>query len=139
MRGKCILEIKIKTQAPLHLKSENEAVEMIPFTGEARGEIFNGIVLPGGMDVQITNAVDVRHLSARYMLSGKDAEQTDTLIYVHNEAMIQNTGRKLPFYTIPHFITDNKKLAKYLCRNSFTGKIEKIDGQLNIRIFDLSE
>ena len=49
-------------------------VTMIPFAGTVEGPLFRGAVEPCGVDTQRVDAAGVRHLSARYMLTGADAE-----------------------------------------------------------------
>ncbi len=47
-------------------------VKIIPFTGTVDGNLFQGVVMPGAADVQITNPAGVRHMCAQYMLEGID-------------------------------------------------------------------
>ena len=63
------LEILVQTDpaGTVELCSELGTVRMIPFSGKAFGPLFQGIVEPCGVDTQITNQNDVRHMSARYM------------------------------------------------------------------------
>ena len=54
---KPILDIKIEMNGPaVELQAENGAVTMIPFQGIVKGEIFQGIVEPCGVDTQVVNA-----------------------------------------------------------------------------------
>jgi len=70
---KPVMSIKIEMNGPsVHMKGENAEVLMIPFKGSVESDIFTGIVEPCGVDTQIVNAAGVRHMSARYMLTGKD-------------------------------------------------------------------
>ena len=69
MERKLVFDIAIESNGPaVHLSSETGAVDMIPFGGTVRGEIFQGIVEPCGVDTQVLNQAGVRHMSARYML-----------------------------------------------------------------------
>ena len=65
-----ILEVHVETdpEGTVMLASEIGSVKMIPFKGTVTGPIFNGIVEPCGVDTQIINQNEVRHMSARYML-----------------------------------------------------------------------
>ena len=71
---KPVLNIKIDMMGnSITMKGENAEVVMIPFKGSVDSEIFKGIVEPCGVDTQILNAVGIRHMSAKYMLTGKDS------------------------------------------------------------------
>ena len=75
MKGKeAILDLLIQTDpaGTVELEGEIGKVRMIPFSGTVSGPLFQGIIEPSGVDTQVTNAADVRHMSARYMLTGKD-------------------------------------------------------------------
>ena len=49
MERKLVFDIAIESNGPaVHLSSETGAVDMIPFGGTVRGEIFQGIVEPAG-------------------------------------------------------------------------------------------
>ena len=118
MEGKPVLDIHVTfNRGPsVSLKGENAEVLMIPFDGTVKGEIFNGIVEPCGVDTQILNAVKIRHMSARYMLTGTDCEGKEA----HT------------------FYTDSAALAAYLHRNQFVGEgIGEEDG-LHIKYYEIS-
>lgn len=73
MSKKLVMEIKIEGNGPmLHMQGENSEVLMVPFKGSVDCDLFHGIVEPCGVDTQVVNAAHVRHMSARYMLTGKD-------------------------------------------------------------------
>ena len=56
MERKLVFDIAIESNGPaVHLSSETGAVDMIPFGGAVRGEIFQGIVEPCGVDTQVLN------------------------------------------------------------------------------------
>lgn len=74
MERKPVMSIKIQINGPsVHMKGENAKVRMIPFKGSVESDLFTGIVEPCGVDAQIVNAAGIRHMPARYMLTGKDA------------------------------------------------------------------
>ncbi|MBR6812763.1 MAG: DUF3237 family protein [Oscillospiraceae bacterium] len=98
-----------------------EQVVFIPFSGTVEGEIFNGVVCPGGVDVQRVNLAGVRHMCARYMLKGKDFEGNDCSIFVENNGWFSE-GMGPTFKTVPTFITDSPALAPYLHSRRFTGE-----------------
>lgn len=135
-----VIEVCVQTDpaATVTLSGEIGVVKMIPFTGVARGPIFNGIVEPFGVDTQITDQNEVRHMSARYMLTGRDNTGRACHIYVENNGWFTDGARPVPFKTVPTFITDSKALAPYLHRNQFTGEGMRDDAGLWIRFYELT-
>jgi len=144
MHMKCkktpILEILVETDpaSTVELDSEIGHVKMIPFKGTVNSPIFTGIVEPCGVDTQVTDQNEVRHMSARYMLTGKDADGADCHIYVENNAWFTNGARPKPFHTVPTFITDSKKLAPCLHRNKFIGEGLRDERGLWIRFYEIA-
>ena len=138
MHRKLILDIKIEANGPMvHLKGEAGEVLMVPFKGSATGEIFTGIVEPCGVDTQVVNAANVRHMSARYMLTGKDCAGKDTHIYVENNGWFDDLTKTMPFQTVPTFYTDSEMLARYLHCNQFVGEgVNEPDG-LHIYFYEI--
>ena len=138
---KPILEILVQTdpEGTVELESETGHVKMIPFKGTVQGELFHGIVEPCGVDTQVTNANDVRHMSARYMLTGEDCAGQPCRIYVENNAWFTGGEQPKPFRTVPTFITDSPKLAPYLHRNQFVGEGFRDERGLWIRFYELSD
>lgn len=134
-----VLEVLVETDpaGTVELDSEIGHVKMIPFKGTVCSPIFNGIVEPCGVDTQVTNQNEVRHMSARYMLTGKDADGQDCHIYVENNAWFTDGARPRPFRTVPTFITDSKRLAPYLHRNQFIGEGMRDERGLWIRFYEL--
>ena len=138
MNQKPILDIKIEANGPaVHLQSENGEVLMIPFKGSVKSDLFNGIVEPCGVDTQVVNAAHVRHMSARYMLTGKDSTGQDAHIYVENNGWFDDLTKTMPFHTVPTFYTDSKALAPYLHCNRFVGEgVDEADG-LHIYFYEI--
>ncbi len=136
-----VLEILVQTDkaATVELDSEIGHVKMIPFKGTVNSGLFTGIVEPCGVDTQITNQNEVRHMSARYMLTGKDQEGNDCHIYVENNAWYTDGARPKPFRTVPTFITDSPVLAPYLHRNQFVGEGLRDEQGLWIRFYELAD
>ena len=134
---KPILEIKIDiAEKGLRMETELGEVSMIPFAGTVDCELFKGIVEPWGVDTQIVDQSNMRHLSARYVLTGKDSEGNDCHIYIENNGWMENKP-SMKFTTVPTFLTDSPVLAPLLHRNHFigTGTVEK-DG-LWIRFYEI--
>ena len=134
-----ILEIFVQTDkaGTVMLSGEIGIVKMIPFKGTVQGPIFNGIVEPCGVDTQITNQNEVRHMSARYMLTGQDKAGQDCHIYIENNGWFTDGAKPVPFRTVPTFITDSKALAPYLHRNQFVGEGKRDDIGLWICFYEL--
>lgn len=138
MTRKLIFNIAIEMNGPaLHLSSENGAVDMIPFRGRVEGEIFQGIVEPCGVDTQVLNAAGVRHMSARYMLTGTDCQRQPAHIYVENNGWFPE-GAPMPFRTVPTFLTDSPALAPYLHRNQFEGEVHSGEDGLHILFYEIA-
>ena len=138
-KGKLALEIIVQTRPEETREFETELghVKMIPFGGTVDCDLFHGICEPSGVDTQITDQTGVRHMSARYMLSGKDYAGQDCHIYVENNAYFTNGERPKPFHTTPVFYTDSKILAPYLHRNQFIGEGMREEDGLHIRFYEL--
>jgi len=135
------LEILVETDpaGTVELRSEIGRVRMIPFKGRVDSALFQGVVEPCGVDTQITNQNEVRHMSARYMLTGRDADGRTCRIYVENNAWFTDGARPQPFRTVPTFITDSPRLAPYLHRNRFVGEGMRDERGLWIRFYELEE
>jgi hypothetical protein len=113
-------------------------VLMIPFSGTVNGELFNGRVLPGGVDTQTVDQNGVRHLSARYMLEGVDNTGEPCRIYIDNHGWFQG-DIVMPFKTIPTFLTDSKALADYLHSNKFRAEGHARQGGVIIKVFEICQ
>jgi hypothetical protein len=138
MPDKLIFEIAVKidpTQVS-QLKGPAGEVIMIPFGGTVAGELFNGQVLPGGVDTQTVDQNGVRHMSARYMLEGIDNTGEHCRIYIDNNGWFPGEMVK-PFKTIPTFFTNSKALAAYLHRNQFRTEGHPREGGVTIKVFEI--
>ena len=98
-KGKLILEILVNTDGDRTrtIETKTGTVRMIPFSGIVKSGIMTGIVEDTGVDTQITNQNGVRHMSARYLLSGRDDEGNPCSIYVENNGWFTNGERPKPF------------------------------------------
>ena len=140
MEKKPIMDLKIDFNGPV-LKMQGEVAEvvMIPFKGSVKSEIFNGIIEPCGVDTQVVNAAHVRHMSARYMLTGKDNTGADCHIFVENNGWFDDTAAPAgtSFRTVPTFYTDSAALAPYLHSTRFTGEGSMGEDGLHIRFYEV--
>lgn len=140
MARKAVFDIYIEGNGPVvQMKGENSEVLMIPFKGSVKSDLFNGIVEPCGVDTQIVNAANVRHMSARYMLTGTDSAGKAAHIYIENNGWFDDLHKTMPFHTVPTFYTDSEVLAPYLHRNQFVGEgVDEADG-LHIYFYEIGE
>ena len=141
MTRKPILDIKIDMMGEsVRFDCENAEVVMIPFKGSVDCELFKGIVEPCGVDTQIRNAACIRHMSARYMLTGKDQAGQDCHIYIENNGWFdeRNGHMTMPFHTVPTFYTDSKLLAPYLHSNQFEGEGHAMEDGLHILFYEIN-
>ena len=141
MERKPIMDLKIDFNGPvLNLKGDAAEVVMIPFKGSVRGDIFNGVIEPCGVDTQVVNAARVRHMSARYMLTGTDSAGCPAHIYVENNGWFDDAAEQpaMPFRTVPTFYTDSAALAPYLQSARFTGEGSMEPDGLHIRFYEIA-
>lgn len=143
MEKKLIMQIhvRINPEDVSFLKGKAGEVVMIPFSGTVEGEIFNGKVCPGGVDVQRTNLSKIRHMGARYMLEGTDNTGAACKIFVDNNGWFDD---ELPpsangFKTVPTFMTDSEALAPYLHSNKFVGIGTSEEGGVLISMYEVIE
>ena len=137
MADKLILEIHVKIDGERvsSMKTPHGEAMMIPFGGTAEGEIFRGIVCPGGVDTQRVDLAGVRSMSARYMLDGVDCTGAACRIFVENNGWFERM--EMPFRTVPTFLTDSAALAPYLHRNKFRGEGHPAPDGVCIRFFEV--
>ena len=131
---KPVLDVHVVTKEACALDAGR--VVMIPFEGTVTGTIFEGIVEPCGVDTQVLNAAGVRHMSARYMLTGRALPpfSGDCHIYIENNGWFQGDP-EMPFSTVPTFITDHPGLQAVLSR-PFIGKGSVEEDGLHIRFYE---
>lgn len=125
-----ILRIHIVLGEILALDSFSAGIRMIPFTGTCESPLFQGNVLPGGMDTQIFPESNRGSLSARYMLDGTDDKGVPCKIFIQNEAVME-AGKET--VTLPRIWTDSESL-KWLETASLTGAIQGTETGLDIVI-----
>lgn len=138
MQDKLIFEVivEIDPKQISRLKGPAGEIMMIPFGGIVEGELFNGRVLPGGVDTQTVDQNGVRHMSARYMLEGTDNTGEQCRIYIDNNGWFSGE-MVMPFKTIPTFFTDSKVLAPYLHNNKFRTEGHPHQGGVIIKVFEI--
>ncbi len=138
MNREPVIEVKVEFDQPgMKFETETGEVSMIPFYGTVKGKLFNGIVEPWGVDTQVKNQIGIRHMSARYMLTGIDSAGEKCHIYVENNGWLTDDRPSRTFRTVPTFMTDSKTLAPYLHRNQFEGQGSVEEDGLWIRFYEI--
>ena len=117
-----VIEVKVEFDQP-GMKFETE-----PATGETTYCY---------VDTQVKNQIGIRHMSARYMLTGIDSSGEKCHIYVENNGWLTDDRPSRTFRTVPTFMTDSKTLAPYLHRNQFEGQGSVEEDGLWIRFYEI--
>ena len=134
---KPVLDVHVLTREAVELDGGAAgSVVMIPFGGTVTGTLFEGIVEPCGVDTQVVNPAGVRHMSARYMLTGRALApyEGECRIYIENNGWFQGNPA-LPFTTVPTFITNHPGLRQVLSR-PFIGEGSVEEDGLHIRFYE---
>ena len=126
-----ILTVNVKLTKFDEVKGQSGEALMIHFDGDATGEYFNGIILPGGVDTQREMKGSARVLSARYILEGKDFKGNACKIFVENNGSFDENGN---IVTHPTILTDSIDLA-FLETADITGTISDIPGGVQIHLW----
>ncbi len=100
----------------------------ILFDGEAKGSVFQGKILPGGVDTQIIAPDGSGTLSARYMLEGVDRCGNSCRIYVDNHCSL---GDEI---TSPRCYSDSPEL-QWLQNAALKGRMINDEDGFKIVIF----
>ncbi|MBE5914652.1 MAG: DUF3237 domain-containing protein [Pseudobutyrivibrio ruminis] len=131
MNRKEILTVNVKLTKFDEVKGQSGEALMIHFDGDATGEYFNGIILPGGVDTQREMKGSARVLSARYILEGKDFKGNACKIFVENNGSFDENGN---IVTHPTILTDSIDLAFFETAD-ITGTISDIPGGVQIHLW----
>ncbi|MCR5545130.1 MAG: DUF3237 family protein [Lachnospiraceae bacterium] len=126
---KLVFKIDVDLDEIYEVKGETGSACMILFHGSAKGECFNGKILPGGVDTQKQPKGEEKILSARYILEGKDENGDECRVFVENNSI---PGTK---QTKPMIYTDSKVL-KWLETADLCGEIGSKKGGVIISIFE---
>ena len=117
------------------LKSDLGQINMIVFEGGIDAPFFKGEILSGAFDTQKYLKVKEGMLSARYMLKGRDDEENECLLFIENNALIDNTGR---WMTTPSIYTDSLRL-KWLTEMKLRGEIEGSEKGVLIHFYEVDK
>ncbi|HKM21109.1 MAG TPA: DUF3237 family protein [Lachnospiraceae bacterium] len=127
-----LLYVEVKLDEINGFESDDKAVTMILFHGEAKGEYFTGTILPGGVDTQIRED-GVNHLSARYILEGTDCQNQPCKIFIENNG-VPDPHTEGRFITVPKIITDSQAL-KWFETTHLSGEVIATDEMVMIKIY----
>ena len=135
------VNVEINNEDGSRLKGPGGEINVIPFGGTVEGELFNGVVRPGAADIQTVNLAGVRHMDAKYFMTGKDYTGADCSVYVENEGWFTPDSRPTVRYftTVPRFWTDSEALAPLLHSRRFIGEGHPKMGGVTIMFFDIGE
>ena len=126
-----ILRIKVYLTHTITVDGHADKAVMLPFTGECACPLFTGKILPGGVDTQRITPDGRCALSARYALEGKDSTGKLCKLFIENVA-VSSPG--MDMVTHPTVRTDSEAL-RWLETADLTGRIEHVDGHIEIVIF----
>lgn len=125
---KLLLTIHVTLFNPCSVNDGVKGVVMIPFTGHAEGDYFNGDIVGTGVDTQMIERDQLVSLSARYMLAGRDHTGEECRIF------IENNGSSLE-HCIPTLVTDSIALASWQ-QASLISKVTPTEKGVVVEIFD---
>ena len=121
------------------LKAPNGAAVMIPFGGYTESEHFKGKILPGACDVQTVNAAQIRHMCAKYMFEGIDAEGRRCRLFVENNGYFEPMSRPEVFHACPSFLSDSPYLSELLSKPVYRSEGHGTASGVDILIFDVTK
>lgn len=102
-----LLSIDVHCKDCIEVTGQHSRIAMIPFTGKAYGEYFNGEIIGTGVDTQKYDInSDKCSLSARYMLQGTDKDGKECRIFIENGLKDQNGWH-------PMIVTDSECLSTW--------------------------
>lgn len=125
-----ILRIYVKIEDSIQVNGAATNINMIRFTGYAKSKYFEGNILPGGVDLQSCKQGERVHLSARYVMEGKDAEGNECRVFVENNGYVDEDGE---IRTKPVVITDSKVLS-WIEMAKLEGSVSSENDMVVIRI-----
>ena len=122
-----LLTIDVMCQEPYEVQGQELKVVMIPFTGRAYGEYFNGEIIGTGVDTQKFRKGESGQLSARYMLKGKDSAGQDCRIFIENSLKDEEGWH-------PVIVTDSPLLSEWE-QLQLIASVDGKEGGVLVRIY----
>ena len=128
--GEELLTIDVFIKEFNAVKGHSGEACMILFDGYCHNELFNGDILHGGVDTQKQESgSNIRTLSARYILQGKDYEGKECRLFIENNGAAKGGT----FTTTPKILTDSEAL-KFLEKADLIGSIRDTSEEGHILI-----
>lgn len=126
-----VLTVNVNINGFEEVKGKNGEACMILFDGTAEGSGFKGFIGPSAADTQKQEYGKERFLSARYILTGKDADGKDCRIFIENNGAFEANGE---ITTHPVIYTNSENLS-WMETSDIFGKIEGKEGGVLIHLF----
>ena len=126
-----LMEIHVTILDAVDVEGARQKVVMIPFTAEAEGPYFTGKTTGPCVDTQRIDREGKTHLSARYMLEGRDAAGNMCRVFVENQGTWE-TG------FVPTIVTDSPLLADWETA-ALKATVEGVPGGVLVRISRANE
>ena len=89
--------------------------------------------------MQVTDAVGVKHMCARYSIDGMDNTGAACHLYVENNAYFERGSSPKPFHATPTFRCDSPTRSAYFHGAHFRAEGHPAPGGVCIKVFDLDE
>lgn len=125
---KLMLSIDIQCHECIGVKGQDTEIVMVPFSGRAYGEYFNGEIIGTGIDTQKFNIKSGEGiLSARYMLQGKDKDGAACRIFIENSQHDEKGWH-------PMIVTDSKCLSEWE-RLDMTATVDNTESGVLVQIY----
>lgn len=123
-----LLTIDVKCLDGVTVEGHSQTVVLVPFTGKAKGDFFNGEIISSAVDTQRYKKDGTNSLSARYMIEGVDFEGKKCKIFVENNVSGESWK--------PSIVTDSEVLKDWESSN-LRSTVEGVDGGVIVKIFKL--
>lgn len=125
-----LLTIKVSCLQGMEVQGQDCKIVMVPFTGKAYGDYFNGEIIGTGVDTQRYTGNGGASLSARYMLSGADAQGQNCKIFIENSLHDESGWH-------PVIVTDSKYLSDWE-KKTLVATVDGIEGGVLVQIYSES-
>ena len=123
-----LLTIDVKCLDGVTVEGHSQTVVMVPFTGKAKGDFFNGEIIGSAVDTQRYKKDGTNSLSARYMIEGFDFKGKKCKVFVENNVSGESWK--------PSIVTDSQVLKDWESSN-LRSTVEGVDGGVIVKIFKL--
>ncbi len=128
---KLLLSVHVTVLTPCTVHNGEKGIVMLPFTGYADGDYFQGDIAGTGVDTQRIQGDRLVGLSARYMLKGRDYTGRECSIF------IENNGDSLE-HCIPFLVTDSEALAGWQ-RASLISRVTPTENGVLVCIYETED